>query len=425
MLSKSYVSATCRDGKISPRFVQETPENLQIAREIIGIYRDAFQRHIPLGEMKEFLKPIENDARNKRFATALAKLLDDRSEFSSLSTLDFPTLRRELFTASAQLLKSDTTLPQNASWKPLLKQQFPQNPLLQTGQLYGDLPENDCLLKFDEPSPQQLLQRYNLGLVQAILLSAKTMVITVAATEAQKLRRLCQYLRFFQLLAEVSETEIPGESTDDSGKPLRWLRMKVDGPAAVLEQGRRYSMQLATFFPAVCSMLRWKLMANIDWEGQEMLLNLDQSSQLQCPYHQFSAAIPEEIRFFQKHFQEKESDWSLVEDTPFLKGPGKELIFPDFSFRKKKSRTTIHLELFHPWHKNGLKERLEWLQRHPEKKLVVAVERALLKSPEINDLLNSSEIFQATGFLYRDFPTFDKTIRALEQALNAPHTTQR
>ncbi len=418
MLSKPYVSATCRQGKISPRFVIETPENLQLARELIGIYRDAFQRHIPLGEMKEYLRPVENDVRNKRFATALTKLLDDRSEFSSLSQLDFPALRKELFTASAALLKGNGPLPQGCSWQNALKTQYPDNPLLQTGQLYGDLPENDCLLKFDEPTPWQLLQRYNLGLVQAILLSAKTMVITVGATDAPKLRRLCQYLRFFQLLADVHEAAVPDEATDEEGVPLRWLRMEVDGPAAILEQGRRYSMQLATFFPAVCTMPRWKLMAVIDWDGQELLLQLDQNSHLQCPYHQFSACLPEEIKLFQEHFRETDSDWMLVEDTPFLKVGGKELVFPDFSFRKKKSRTTIHLELFHRWHPNGLRERLEWLQKHPKTPLVIGVERGLLKRTEINDLLENSEYFQKFGFLYRDYPTFDKTIRALEGIRN-------
>lgn len=418
MLTKPFVNATCRQGVIHPRFVTATPQNLALCEQLLEIYRDAALTHTPLGEMEDYLKPIVTDASNPRFVQALRKILDDQCEFSSLSQLDFPALRRELFQASAALLKGDAPLPNGLQWQTALKAVCPSNALLAGGQLYGDLPENDCLLKFDEPTAEQLLERYNTGLVQAILMSAKSMRIKVGSEDAPRLRRLCQYLRFFQLLADVRNIDEPEDIGESDG--LRWLEMQVDGPASVLEQGRKYGLQLATFFPAVCTMQRWELEAQIEWDDKTVTLKLDDSTGLKCPYHQFSAYIPDEIRLFKQHIQENYDtlQWKIVEDSPFLKGAGREIIFPDFSFRKKKSRTIVHLELFHRWHPRGLKERLEWLEKHPKTPLVVGVERTLQKNEETAALLENSKWFQEYGFLYRDYPTVDKTLKALQKCLD-------
>lgn len=417
MLTKPLISATCRNGAIYPRFVTATPQNLSLCGQLLDIYREAAQTQRPLGELEEYLKPVVTDAQNPRFVQALRKLLDDRCEFSSLSQLDFPALRRELFQASANLLKNDEPLPRDLSWQSRLKAICPENALLQSGQLYGDLPENDCLLKFDEPTAEQLLERYNTGIVQAILMNAKSMRIQIGSEDAARLRRLCQYLRFFQLLADVRNLEV--ESPESGQENLRWLEMEVDGPASILEQGRKYGLQLATFFPAVCTMKRWRLEAQIDWDEKEVTLRLDDKFGLKCPYHQFSAYIPDEIRLFRQHIQENcdTLQWRIVEDAPFLKGAGREIIFPDFTFRKKKSRASIHLELFHRWHPRGLRERIEWLEKHPRTPLVLGVERTLLRDKELSDLLDNSPWFQEHGFLYRDYPTVEKTIKALEKAI--------
>ena len=418
MLTKPLVTAFCRNGVLFPRFVVATDANLDLCQRLIDIYREAAQAHTPAGELEDFLKPILNSAKNRRFALALKKLLDDRSEYSANSALDYPALRKEVLDAAAKILKGDGELPQEPTWQSLLLKECPENPLLLNGQLYGDLPENDCLQKFDDLTAEQLLNRYNTGLVQAILLSAREMKLTVGATDAQKLRRLCQYLRFFQLLAQVENADVPGTR-------LKCLKMTIDGPAGILDQGRRYGLQLATFFPAVCTLPTWELEAEIRWEEKDVMLKLDDSSHLQCPYHNFSAYLPDELQLFQKHFQTLDADWRLADDISFLKAGGREIVFPDFSFRNRHTRVAIQLELFHRWHPRGLKERLDWLQAHPQTPLVIAVERTLARNPDTAALLESSEYFQNFGFLYRDYPTVDKTLKALEKRCQALETLKK
>ena len=414
MLTQALVHPYCRRDSILPRFVGFTQENLLLCEQLIGLFHNALDRRESRGQLDENVKAVLAETTRRSLGLGIVKLLEDRTDFSSSSQLDFQTLRKEILDASAQLLRGNDTLPQFGHWEERIREMLPENPLV--GNLYGDLPENDRLLKFDDIDARGLLERYNLAQVQALLLTAREMKVKVGARDAAQLRRLCQYLRFFQLLAEIKDS--PEESGQDGDGALRWLEMTVDGPAAVLDTGRRYGLALATFFPAVCTMPWWRLEAQILWKGRLFQLELDQDSRLKCPYHQFSAVLPEEVALFRNHFLATDSEWRIVEEAPFLKGRGGEMIFPDYSFRRKGSRRIIHLELFHRWHSRDLAERLAWFDAHPAAPLVVGIDRALLKRAEIETAVENSPAFQEAGFLYRDYPTIDKTLKSLKKRID-------
>ena len=37
------------------------------------------------------------------------------------------------------------------------------------------------------------------------------------------------------------------------------IRLKIDGPASILENSLKYGLQLASFFPALCRLKKWKI----------------------------------------------------------------------------------------------------------------------------------------------------------------------
>ena len=410
MLNRSLISATCRQGVVHPTFVKTTlPDPLELAAQLIDAYRTAAAQHQSASELDEYTTPLIDGAANRRLALALRKLLDERSTFSSLAELDFPKLRAEALEHSAKLLQSNEALPDVENWQEMLQQKLPENPLLQEGQLYADLPENDCLLEFKDLNAQQLLNRYNLALVQGILLTARHLDIHLATADAPRLRRVFKYLRFFQLLATVeAEDDAPGDG-------LLRMHLIVDGPASILDQSKRYGLQLAAFFPAICSVERWSLEAEVNWKTHEnAMLRLNQDSRLECPYHNFAAYVPDEIRLFHQHFQETVTEWKIVGNTPFLQGEGREVIFPDLSFQYQDG-TLVHLELFNRWHANGLAERVKWLEAHPDIPLILGVDRTLQRDAELQDILDHSPWFAQYGFLYRDYPTCERTRKALQK----------
>ena len=412
MLNRSLISAICRQGVVYPTFVKTAlPGPLELATQLIDAYRTAAEQHQTAAELEEYITQLIDGAYNRRLALALRKLLDERSTFSSLAELDFPVLRAEVLEHSAKLLQGDTPLPAVENWCGALQEALPDNPLLQEGRLYADLPENDCLLEFNDLNAQQLLNRYNLALVQGILLTARRLDIHVATADAPRLRRLFKYLRFFQLLATV---EAEDEAAEDG---LLRMHLVVDGPASILDQSKRYGLQLAAFFPAICSVEQWSLEAEVTWKTHaNAVLRLNQDSRLECPYHNFAAYVPDEIRMFHQHFQETVPEWKIVGNTPFLRGEGREIIFPDLSFQYQDG-TVVHLELFNRWHANGLAERVVWLEKHPEIPLVLGVDRTVASKPDIQAILEASERFAQYGFLYRDYPTCERTRKALQKRL--------
>ena len=416
MLTSDLITASLRSGNLRPGFVRATlPDRLALAEQLIAAYRDAAAERLTAAALDESVEPLLDGAADRRFAKALRKLLDDRSTFSSVAEQDFPALRAELFAASAALLQGERPFADLAEFQAALSERLPAHPLLEPRRIYADLPENDCLLQFEDITAPQLLDRYNLALVQALLLGATHLDLTIADPEPQRLRRIFKYLRFFQLLATVEAA--PGAPKAD-GAPLR-LHLVVDGPASILEQSRRYGLQLASFFPAVCTAAEWRLVAEVTWRDKPATLELDQESRLVCPYHNFSAYVPDEIKLFHRHFQESVSDWKIVGHTPFLRGPGREVIIPDLSFEHQDG-ALVHLELFNRWHASGLPQRLAWLAKHPKQSVVLGVDRTLARKPELAEALDRSSWFAEHGFLYRDYPTVDKTRRALE-SFHAPH----
>ena len=411
MLNRPLVSAHARKGAVTPAFVSVThPECLLLAEQLLNLYRGAAAEHQAFSEVDDMAQAIVNAARSRRMAMALRKLLEERCTFSNQSGLDYPALRRPVFEAAAALLKGGEPLPSIEAYQRLLAERLADNPLVREGALYGDLPENDRLLAFDDLTARQLLERYNVALVQALLLDAGRLEATVACADAPRLRRIFKYMRFFDLLATVRTA---GEGRAASPAAALALEMVIDGPASILEHSRQYGMKLAAFFPALCAADAWRIRAEVTWKEKPAVLTLDQTSQLVCPYHNYAAYVPDEVKLFQTHFGEEAPEWRMVADDPVVKGEGREVIVPDFTFRKGAG-PSIHLELFNRWHSNGLKERLEWLQHRARVHMIIGVDLALAKKPAVAELLDASGWFAKYGFTYRDYPTCGKVRRALE-----------
>lgn len=400
MLTKDLIQCRMQRGALKPQFVSvETLDLLQLAGELLVAYNVSAQ---PLRcEIEELVEPLVSGFRQLKLAKGIWKIVDDRAEFSSPEEIDYGVERRRLFEASALLIRSG--IQDEAAFQKSLNENCADSRLLAEGSFFADLPENDRLTSFRSLTARQVLERYNVGLVQGLLLRASRLELWLHDDEASKLRRLLRYLRFFRLMA-----------TAERDKKTGGVHLTVDGPGCVLEQSKRYGLQLANFFPAVCSLKHWRMKADIDWQNTSRVLTLDESSELVCPYHNFIAYAPEEIGLFERYFKETSLFWKLVEETPFIEDGQGGLIFPDFSFQNERG-VTVHLELFHRWHRSELSKRLDYCDAHGEVPLILGVDRWLLRDEELAERLETSSFFAANGFLFRDYPTVEKTVKILER----------
>jgi predicted nuclease of restriction endonuclease-like RecB superfamily len=422
VLTKDLIRCRLDRGRLKPRFVStDDPELLALANNLLEPYRqtDAPRRC----DIEEITEPFCKGAKELILARGLRKIIDDQAEFASGDDYDYPSARRRLFAHAASLLNGSERLSEE-QYRQGLAELAGDEPLLAAGRLYADLPENDRLRRFQDLTARQLLERYNCGLVQALLLRASAMELNLDSSDASKLRRLFKYLKFFRLLCRV-QGAVPAEEVNSAdapeaaaaAAPASFLAARIDGPASMLTENKRYGLQLACFFPAVCALRRWQLRAEVEWKGQKRELLLDESSGLVSHYHNFTAYVPDEIKLFQSHFADTVKHWSIVEHTPFLAGHGNDLIFPDLSF-SHCAGLLMHLELFHRWHAGPLRERLDYLRQQPSLPLLLGVDRALCRqrSPLAEELA-SEPAFADRVFLFRDYPSVEKTLQCLDKAL--------
>ena len=409
MLTKDLLAFRRQKDRIKPSFLDTADwRHLKLAEQFLTIYSNG--ESLTRSEIDEQVAMVVNGCRNLKLAKGLNKLCQDRSEFSKPGDYDYPAMRKQLFMASSKLLTSAEHDDYHDYQMEVYRKTEDIQDFVQ-GSFYSDLPQNEELSKFKNLSAKHLLERYNNSLVQSLLLHSGKLNIEITKPDAQKLRRLFKYLKFFRLLADI---KCGGTSVRSTSKAPAKVTMSVDGPASLFENTNKYGLQLACFFPALPDLEKWKLSAEIKLNNQHFQLKLDQKSGLVSHYRNFSSYVPEEIRLFHTAFKEKSDEWQIIGQTPFIHIGDGEMIFPDLSFQNK-SGEIFHLELFHRWHMSQIVKRLEQGDQKQFNNLIVGVDRSLINKGGLKESLEETPWFDNRGFLFRDFPGVATVLKMLKK----------
>ncbi|MBQ7650877.1 MAG: DUF790 family protein [Victivallales bacterium] len=415
MLTKDLVVSRRNGSKIIPVFQRtDNPELLELAERMITSFE--LNGEVLRCDLDETLHQIASGFHDLKVASGLRKVLESRAVFSAPAEMDYQLERRKVFLASAKLLRSGEYSDENDYARAVdTVSEFK----VRSAALYSDLRDNDRLISFRDISAKELIEHYNIALVQGLLLQASSMELEFDNAEASRLRRLFSLVRFNRLVATASTTAPKKTGESDEGEEQMSIHLNVDGPGSVLANPRGYGYQLASFFPAIVNFRSWRMTARITCSSQsgksERTMKLDELSGL-VNHDAFGSFVPEEVGMFIRHFKESGSEWRVLEETPFLKGRKAMLLFPDFAFEHPSGKR-LYLELFHRWHADQLAARLDELDNGSEMPLVIGVDKAIAERPDISTRLDASTAFARQGFLYRDYPTIDRVSRTLDKAL--------
>ncbi len=402
MLTKDLIRARLSGDTVKPQFVRtDDPEILHYAEALILLYGEG--AGTTAAELDESAAALAAAFRDKKLAEGLHKTVRDRAEFSLPADCDYPAARVGLFRGTAALIRSGRAPESLEDVRTAVFASVPSAAETFAQGIYCDLPECERLLPMKKMLVREVPERYNVSLVQSLLLFASKLTVMIPAKEEPAfLRRLFRYMKFFRLLFTAEMT----------GKDA--IRLTFDGPASVLEHSAKYGLQIASFFPAVCQLPHWSIAAEVMWKDHPRKLRLDESSGLVSHYANFVAYQPEEIRMFADYFRTAQSAWTLDDMPGWIPLGGQALLFPDFVFRNRAGRE-YPMELFHLWHACQLEQRLKWCEEHPDRDLLLGVDRSLLKKDGVlKERLEASEYFQSHGFLFRDFPGVDKVTKLLD-----------
>ena len=404
MLTTDLLKFRRQNGQIKLQFIPlDSPNGLEICSAILALYNDAYKNRLSRGELAQLVDGIVKGSNDVIFAQGIVKLIDDKAEFLNHSQIDYPVARRDIFLKSFAILQNP---PQDFNeYQKLLEPNLASFP---NGEIFGDLPEFEQLVSLKVETPQELLKRYNLGLVQGLLLHADTMKIQINDDDHGEIRRTLKYLRFFRLLSEVTCANINAPNN---------LKIEISGPFSIFCSSRKYALNLASFFPAIVRLKNWELEAIINIGKTPAKLKLDQSSNLESHYRGFSAYIPEEVKLFHKQFEMKVKTWQIVGDTPLMPDGHGHMIVPDLSFEHKKTKKRIHLELFHRWHAKQVQERVELIAKDKKLNLILGIDRGLLDDNAFMDLMGKYPEAVPYCYRFRDYPGVDNTLKILDRII--------
>jgi predicted nuclease of restriction endonuclease-like RecB superfamily len=369
-LTTDLVRARLRQGRIYPRYLDVTdPEWIERAAVLKGLFED----HVgcSLGALEEAISALIGDETDFQVRRGLVKLLMDETTTEVLASRPPPEIRGAVFRAAAaqwpviDAPTRESALTTAAEELGITSQEVADG-------LYADLRSHEVITASQLPEVLTLLNRYNLALVQAILLRARRVRVTLPDARPARARQLFRIAKFHRLMHRAERRE-GGDGWE----------LILDGPASLFKATQRYGLQLALFLPALCHCERWSLSADVTWGPQklEVVLELDHKSGLVSHTKERGTWESEEERHFRASFKRLKTPWVLRRSTRIVALDGRGVLVPDYVLTHPDGRTAL-LELVWFWRRRAFEDRLALLRSAGPANLVVAYAARMNTGPE-------------------------------------------
>ena len=341
-----------------------SPENetaLSVAAALCDLYAAHADAGHPRSQLEKAVTAAEEEygprldsRRGFKVVRALAKLLEERSAWVSPTTADPYTVRTRLFELAAarpELPVEEPGLLDTTTRDEVLSQVSRETGLEDpAAAMYADRQGAQLLGEFEEPSPRELVERYNVAQVQGVLYSARDLVVDLGREADARL--VFHYVKLLGLIYHLETTETGG------------YRIFLDGPLSLFGGTRKYGLRLAKFLPGLLLTQPWKLQATVEWRGRDTLLKLDSRSSGLGSHYAGPKALREDDDGMREAFHkawDKSRDtggWELEAGKDILPVPQrKTALVPDFTFRHA-SGEVAHLEILGFWSEKNLIDRL-------------------------------------------------------------------
>ncbi|MFQ6011148.1 MAG: DUF790 family protein, partial [Nitrososphaerales archaeon] len=207
MLPTNLLRARISKGEIRPTMVPIDPDNLKLAESLIHTFESNLD--LKKGLLLKKLKEIEQEVGEYKLVRGLATLLERRCGFELEKPVNPPELRMEVFEqSSAQKvfsLEARKDLLHKLGNKVGLSAQDLERAL------WSDIDEELILKGFETISPDALLKRYNLSLIQTLMLRSLRLSFTANGNWS----KIFRMIKFLSLIYSVENERVaPNGMTD-------------------------------------------------------------------------------------------------------------------------------------------------------------------------------------------------------------------
>ncbi len=370
MLTSDLLRARVEGRTLRPSWIDpDKPGLRRAAEELLALLDEALDARWTRGAVEEALGELVGVRRDHKVLKGLAKVMLDRATFQVESPLPPVALRERVFRAARAhgplaLEPGPLGRPTAETVLAEVALELDSTPEAVADALYADLPSEERLVELRRLGPEALLHRYNVALVQALLLRATDLTLRLHDASAPRLRQLFRRIKFHQLMHLCRRD---GDV----------LEVVVDGPASLFRQSTRYGLELATFFPAILLQeCPWTLTATVLWTKRRhaKTLTLTHEDGLVSHYRDQGAYKTREQALFEERWNASERAWDLTEGREPIELGGQAVLVPDYTLTHPDGRVA-HLDVVGFWRRESLERRLALLDRYGPGNVVVAVSR--------------------------------------------------
>jgi predicted nuclease of restriction endonuclease-like RecB superfamily len=370
--------------EVLPRRLPVTPDTLALAADLIALFCEVQGRS--RGELEAALQVLEGDHTDYRLKRGLAHLLGSAfSTFEASSPLEPTELRQRVFALSARSAPSpQQSLATLTAVADALSRELGRDiaPVQVRAWLYADLPEAHVLTRFEAPTPEGLLQRYNLAQAQGVLYRARQVVLTAHRNDPGEYKLLFRYLKLFGLMAYIE------------GDAEHGFTLTIDGPASLFTPSPRYGLALAKLLPALLHVTRWQLTATLvpreraSPTPQGTRFTLEAGCGLVSHYPPGAPYDSMLEQAFAERWAQTPTAWRLEREVDLVPLPGSVMV-PDFRVVHPDGRSYL-LEIVGYWRPDYLRKKFAQVRRAGRQDLILAVserlnlERAGVKREDIS-----------------------------------------
>ncbi|MHC1610731.1 MAG: DUF790 family protein [Candidatus Methanospirareceae archaeon] len=362
MLPSDLLVTRTKKDRIYPDFAQFTAENLELAAELIEVYKNL--RGEKKSEIDELLEELEEGLNFKR-VRGLRTLLERRCTFTSQSTVNPVQARRAVFEIASE--RKVTNRKERKEVINAVAQKLNVSVDELEHSLWADH-ESELILEGFEPlTPEELLKWYNLSLAQTLLFKSTGMTFTVKK-KAPELFRAIKYLGLMYLQEE-------GE------------KIRIEGASSLLRLSERYGTSLAKLLPFIVRSEGWQIDAEIVIRRETTKIYhfiMDSRERNLLTGEGQTMHEIEPTRFdsrLERRFYEEFSSLPIAKSWELIREPdviftSKGVLIPDFKFIHKELGIETYFEIVGFWTDSYIKRKLAKLRALPFT-MLVAIDRNL------------------------------------------------
>ena len=288
--------------------------------------------------------------------------------------------------------------------------------------LFADLRSEHVLHAAPSFDAEHLVDAWELGQAQAVLLTAVRITCEVWSASAGLVRAFFAKLKFHKLLFSVEP--IAAKPDDDATRASgEGWRVVIDGPYSMFDAVTKYGLKLAIALPALRSLERWSLVADIKWgkTREPLVFRLSSEASENGATHEVAKRskpraekparpdaetsprsakrarpapappvdvephLSDDVRELLEAINALRGGWRARPATVLLDVPGEGICVPDLELSRDGDREPTYVEVLGYWSRDAVFRRVELAERGLGARVVFAVSSRLRVSAEVLD----------------------------------------